>query len=77
MLTAAQCRMARAALEIGIRELSETAQVSTNTITRLERGEELKPRTVLAIRSAFEAAGVVFLENGDVSCGTGVALRQE
>ncbi|UHD47841.1 helix-turn-helix domain-containing protein [Aureimonas altamirensis] len=65
--------MARAALDIGVRELAELAQVSTNTITRFERGEELKPRTVDAIRAALEAAGVVFIEqNGH---GPGVRLR--
>ncbi|TPK18041.1 helix-turn-helix transcriptional regulator [Mesorhizobium sp. B2-5-7] len=64
-----QCRMARAALQIGVRELAEAANVSTNTITRLERGEELQPRTVAAIRIALEAAGVEFIN------GTGVKLR--
>jgi len=52
--------MARAAIEIGVRELAEAAKVSTNTITRLERGEPLRGRTVDAIRSALEAAGVEF-----------------
>jgi len=73
-MTPAQCRMARAALEIGVRELAERADVSTNTIVRLERGEALKPRTVAAIRAALEAAGVVFVEeNGE---GPGVRLRK-
>jgi transcriptional regulator with XRE-family HTH domain len=66
--------MARAALELGVRELAEAAQVSTNTVTRLERGESLQPRTVSAIRAALEAAGVEFIaENGG---GPGVRLRQ-
>jgi transcriptional regulator with XRE-family HTH domain len=73
-LNAGQCRMARAALEIGVRELAEAAKVSTNTITRLERGEALQERTLAAIRRALEAAGVVFVaENGD---GPGVRLRK-
>ncbi|MFC3326174.1 helix-turn-helix domain-containing protein [Mesorhizobium cantuariense] len=61
--------MARAALQIGVRELAEAAHVSTNTITRLERGEDLQPRTVAAIRIALEAAGIEFIN------GTGVKLR--
>ena len=65
----AQCRMARAALQMGVRELGEAAQVSTNTITRFEKGEPLKERTVNAIRGALEAAGVEFIN------GTGVKLR--
>jgi len=65
--------MARAALELGVRELAEAAKVSTNTITRFERGEELKERTVEAIRAALESAGVLFIDaNGN---GPGVRLR--
>ena len=65
--------MARAALELGVREVAKAAKVSTNTVTRLERGEGLKPRTVEAIRIALETAGVIFVEeNGD---GPGVRLR--
>lgn len=73
-MTPAQCRMARAAIELGVRELSKAAQVSTNTITRFERGEPLKERTVAAIRAALESAGVIFVEeNGE---GPGVRLRK-
>lgn len=66
--------MARAAKGLGVRELAEAAQVSTSTITRLEAGEELKPRTVAAVRQTLEAAGVLFIdENGE---GPGVRLRK-
>jgi transcriptional regulator with XRE-family HTH domain len=69
-----QCRMARTALNLGIRELAELARVSSNTVSRLEAGEELKERTVAAIRAALEAAGVEFIaENGG---GSGVRLRK-
>jgi transcriptional regulator with XRE-family HTH domain len=63
-MTPSQCRMARAAIEIGVRELASAAKVSTNTITRFERGEPLRERTLDAIQRAFEAAGVEFT-NGD------------
>ena len=73
-MNAVQCRMARAATGLGIRELAEAAQVSPNTVARLERGEELKPATVAAIRAALEAAGVEFIaENGG---GAGVRLKR-
>jgi transcriptional regulator with XRE-family HTH domain len=52
--------MARAAVEIGVRELAEAAMVSTNTITRFERGEPLKERTIDAIQAALEAFGIEF-----------------
>lgn len=67
--------MARAALQLGVRELADAAKVSTNTITRFEGGEALKPRTVDAIRAALEQAGVAFLDNGDTAAGPGVALK--
>ncbi len=71
-MNAKQCRMARAALDLGIRDLAELAKVSPNTITRLERGESLHDRTIMAIKSALEAAGVQFIaENGG---GAGVRL---
>lgn len=72
-MNAAQCRMARAALRLGVRELAETARVSPTTVSKLERGEALHPRTVEAIRAALEAAGVEFIsENGG---GGGVCLK--
>lgn len=56
--------MARAALQLGVRDVAELASVSPNTIARLERGESLYPRTVDAIRAALETAGVEFT-NGE------------
>jgi transcriptional regulator with XRE-family HTH domain len=69
-----QCKMARAATGLGVRELAEASQVSADTIVRFEKGDELRPRTVAAIRAALEAAGVEFIaENGG---GPGVRLRK-
>lgn len=74
-MNATQCKMARAATGLGLRELADMAGVSPNTVSRLERGEELKPATVQIIRTALEQAGVVFLpENGN---GPGVALKKD
>lgn len=66
--------MARSALELGVRDLAALAQVSPNTIARLERGEALYPRTIEAVQHALEAAGVEFIaENGG---GPDVRLRK-
>jgi transcriptional regulator with XRE-family HTH domain len=59
-----QCRMARAALGLGIRELAAAAKVSIDTVARFERGDELKERTIDALQRALEAAGVEFT-NGE------------
>ena len=66
--------MARAALNLGVRDLAALAEVSPNTIARFERGEALYSRTLAAIRTALESAGVEFIpENGG---GAGVRLRK-
>ncbi len=69
-----QCKMARAGLDLSVRELAERARVSTNTVTRFENGEPLRDRTLDTIRDVFTAAGVEFIpENGG---GAGVRLRK-
>jgi predicted transcriptional regulator len=67
--------MARAALELGVRDLADLAGVGQATISRLERGETLRDSTVDGIRTALEKAGVIFIdENGE---GAGVRLRKK
>ena len=60
LINGTQCRMARAALRMSVRELATIAKVATDTIGRLEADKELKPRTVEAIQRALEKAGVEF-----------------
>jgi transcriptional regulator with XRE-family HTH domain len=73
-MIAVQCKMARVALGLGVRELAELADVSPDTIARLERGEILKARTIAAVRATLEEAGVEFIpENGG---GAGVRLKK-
>jgi transcriptional regulator with XRE-family HTH domain len=68
-----QCRMARAALGLGVRELALLAKVSSDTVARFERGDELKERTIEALQRALEAAGIEFTDDGG---GAGVRLRK-
>lgn len=68
-----QFRMARAALGWGIVEWAEQAGVSTNTLVRLERGEELKKSTLDHLRAVFEEAGIEFISEGD---DFGVLVKQ-
>lgn len=68
-----QCKLARTAVGWGVRELSKAAKVSQQTITRLEKGEQLREPTLARIKSALEGAGVEFIAaNGG---GVGVRLR--
>jgi len=70
-----QCLGARAMLRMKRGELAEAAQVAVATLADFEAGKrEPHPRTIAAIRTALEAAGVEFVaENGG---GAGVRLRR-
>lgn len=67
--------MARAAIQVGVRELAELSGVSAMTITRFETGKSRGyADTLQKIRTALESAGVEFIpENGG---GAGVRLRK-
>jgi len=64
MLTAPQCRMARAGLGLSITQASKASLVSRATITRFESGSEIKPVLRSALRIAFERLGVVITDSG-------------
>ncbi len=69
-----QLKMARVALGLTVRQAAELADVSHDTITRLEAGADLKESTVAKVRTALEKAGVIFVEeNGE---GPGVRLKK-
>lgn len=77
-MTAEQLRAARAMVRMEQAALANAAGISVETIKRLERmtGElsETRVSTIIAIRQALEAAGVIFVEeNGE---GPGVRLRK-
>jgi transcriptional regulator with XRE-family HTH domain len=66
--------MARTGVGLGVRELAAAVGVTLETVVRLEKGETLRPRTLAAIYTALEAAGVEFIpENGGE---LGVRLRK-
>ncbi|MEB2846638.1 helix-turn-helix domain-containing protein [Rhizobiales bacterium RZME27] len=68
-----QCKMARTALGWGVIDLARAAKVSTQTIVRYERGEELRQATLSRIAGAIEDAGIEFIpENGG---GVGVRFK--
>lgn len=74
-ITPAQCRAARGLVELDQSALAERASVSRNTVIDFEKGRRV-PTTnnVAAIRTALEAAGVIFVdENGE---GPGVRLKK-
>ena len=57
--------MARAALDWSTTDLARAAKVGVNSVNRFETGRDSRISTVEKLRSALEAAGVVFIaENG-------------
>ena len=64
ILTAAQCRMARAGLGLSVTEASKASLVSRATIARFESGSEIKPVRRSALRTAFERLGAIMTGNG-------------
>jgi hypothetical protein len=73
MISAEQCRMARAALRLGVRELAGAARVAVNTITRLEKGDGIHHRNADAIQHALERAGVQFIDEDGGGAGVRLA----
>lgn len=77
MMTADQCRMARAGLNVSIADLASATGLRPSTISAFERGGSSLQRTVETLRSELEHRGVVFFGAGDgvPSGGAGVRLR--
>ncbi|WP_104822746.1 helix-turn-helix transcriptional regulator [Rhizobium sp. NXC24] len=73
-LTAGQCRAARGLIGWPQSQLSEASKVSPATIANFESGKRVPiANNLTAIRTALEAAGVLFIDaNGN---GPGVRLR--
>lgn len=64
ILTATQCKMARALLGWHMNDLAKYASVSVGTIADFENGRDMPiPATQKALRQALEEAGVRFTEN--------------
>ena len=74
-MTPAQCRAARALVNLEQSDLAIAAKIGRATVIDFEKGVRVpRQSTIATIRAALEAAGVVFLpENGN---GPGVALRK-
>ncbi|MBO1038190.1 transcriptional regulator [Brucella pituitosa] len=53
--------MARAGLHLTVKEMAVLADVSHDTITRLEKGEAIKPSTEHKVQSRLEKVGVEFI----------------
>nr|WP_313899202.1 helix-turn-helix transcriptional regulator [Methylobacterium sp. J-090] len=74
VLSAAQCRAARALLGAKQGDLSEWSGVAKGTVAGFEMGKRQTNRAILAaLRQALEAHGVRFMDAGETH-GAGVYL---
>lgn len=64
-MNADQARMARALLKMGVRDVAALAQVTPNTVSRIENGSDAKVSTIEAIKAVYEARGIVFVAVGE------------
>lgn len=76
IMTPAQCRAARALLDITQPQLATAAGVGLSTVVDFEKQRrQVADDSVRSIRAALETAGVIFVdENGE---GPGVRLKKE
>jgi transcriptional regulator with XRE-family HTH domain len=69
-----QCRMARAGLNWTLDDLASASGVARRTIAKFELGGNVLPEKVEALRAAFTAKGVEFI-NGGKSLGVRVPRK--
>jgi transcriptional regulator with XRE-family HTH domain len=65
--------MARAALQMTVREIEERTGVNKNTVSRYEAGKDILASALQQLEKLFLDAGVIFLAE-DASGGAGIRL---
>ena len=66
VITPAQCRAARALLDITLTDLAQKAAIGISTVQKFESGGKIHPLFLSTIQGHLEAEGVVFTENNGV-----------
>lgn len=75
-ISASQCRAARALLDWSQDDLASRSNVGRATLANFEKEKSVPyDRTLRDIQAALEAAGITFINTGDVAEGPGVTLR--
>ena len=76
MLTPAQARMARAALDWSLLDVQEKSGINKNTVVRFEAGKGVLASTVLKLEETFAKEGIVFTHENDAR-GQGVLFSKD
>ena len=73
-MNAEQARMARALVQLGVRDIAALAGITPNTVSRIENGSDAKRSTIEAIKAVYEAKGVRFLAAGEAGEAATVSM---
>lgn len=79
MMTPAQQRMARAALNLTAQDLADAAGVGLSTILRFEREEgNMHPENLERVQAVLEKRGIIFLAPHEVrNGGAGIRFKKK
>jgi transcriptional regulator with XRE-family HTH domain len=78
MMTPAQSRAARALIEWSQEELAKAAHLGLSTIRDFEKGRRTPSHNnLLGMRTALEAAGVLFIPENGAGAGVRLANRAD
>jgi transcriptional regulator with XRE-family HTH domain len=66
LITASQCRMARAAVGLTLRELAQASGISVNTLSRVEGEGNVTSRTLAKVQDVLMQQGAIFRRDGSV-----------
>ena len=75
-MTPLQLRMARAALDLTIRDIEAGTGVNKNTVSRYEAGRDILASALQKLERFFRDEGVIFLD-ADPKGGVGVRMPAE
>jgi DNA-binding XRE family transcriptional regulator len=76
MLKPSQCRAARALLDWTQGELAKRTSISAVSIRAFEKGGEMRESNLRLLKLTFEAANLIFEDEGEViNGGVGVRFR--
>jgi len=74
-MTPLQSRLARTALNWGIRDMPNVAGVASSTVTRFEKGQNISLETYKVLKAAYEDHHIKFLNDGDEANGIGISIE--